>query len=285
MRSCATLIIGLQLLFCSPVVLSAEIQIVTECNDKLTATSDFKFKDVPSPSRTDAATTATFTLLAGRADVNGGDLQTLHDGRVPLDEDNPAENFFFAAGTPGGRLLIDLGAITAIRKINTYSWHPSTRGPQVYQLYAADGRYDRFDSHPKPEADPGSCGWTRIADVNTRPQQGNEGGQYGVSIASSDGAVGDYRYLLFDISRTETTDPFGNTFFSEIDVDDGAVHQAEMTGAPELRRVTFTIDGGRYQITIDTTESPDLTQWAHEELVDVVREWYPKVITMLPSDG
>lgn len=33
--------------------------------------------------------------------------------------------------------------------VNTYSWHPSTRGPQVYKLYASDGAAQTFN--PKPE--------------------------------------------------------------------------------------------------------------------------------------
>ena len=45
------------------------------------------------------------------------------------------------------------------------------------------------------------------------------GGQYGVSVADSNGAaIGRYRYLLFDIFRTESDDAFGNTFYSEIAV-------------------------------------------------------------------
>jgi hypothetical protein len=32
--------------------------------------------------------------------------------------------------------------------------------------------------------------------------------------------LGTFRYLLFDVHRTESADPFGNTFFSEIDVVD-----------------------------------------------------------------
>ena len=31
-------------------------------------------------------------------------------------------------------------------------------------------------------------------------------------------ALGRYRYLLFDISRTESDDDYGNTFYGEIDV-------------------------------------------------------------------
>ena len=49
--------------------------------------------------------------------------------------------------------------------------------------------------------------------------KGGVGGQYGVSIAETSGAaIGTYRYLLFDMSRTEDADPFGNTFFSEFTV-------------------------------------------------------------------
>ena len=42
--------------------------------------------------------------------------------------------------------------------------------------------------------------------------------QYGVSITDASGALGKYRYLLFDCIETETDDPWGNTFYSEIDV-------------------------------------------------------------------
>ena len=76
-------------------------------------------------------------------------------------------------------------------------------------------------ARPGTGTDPEKCGWKSIANVDTRPKEGEVGGQYGVSIADSDGALGKYRYLLFDVSPTETDDGFGNTFFSEIDVVDG----------------------------------------------------------------
>lgn len=138
-------------------------------------------------------------------------------------------------------------------------WHSDTRGPQVYRLYAAD--------------------------VDTRPKEGEGGGQYGVSISDSGGVLGKYRYLLFDVSRTEATDPFGNTFYSEIDVDDGKARKVVTPPAPEPRREIVDVAGGAYQITIDATESPDLTQWAHAELAPVVPQWYPKIVKMLPSEG
>lgn len=66
--------------------------------------------------------------------------------------------------------------------------------------------------------DPAKCGWKLLATVDTRPKDGKPGGQYGVSITGSSGALGKFRYLLFDVVPTETDDPWGNTFFSEIDV-------------------------------------------------------------------
>jgi hypothetical protein len=39
-----------------------------------------------------------------------------------------------------------------------------------------------------------------------------------VTIGDSAGTLGSFRYLLFEISATESDDPFGNTFYREIDV-------------------------------------------------------------------
>src|SRR5437899_2079291 len=83
----------------------AEIKTVVNHNPNESATAAFKFKDVPSPSKTDAAKDAKFTIVDGERDENGGDVDKLNDGKTPTEEDQPAENFFFNAGTPGGRLL------------------------------------------------------------------------------------------------------------------------------------------------------------------------------------
>ncbi len=40
----------------------------------------------------------------------------------------------------------------------------------------------------------------------------------------------------------------------------------------------------RYEIIIDTTETPDLKEWA-ETLRPIVDAWYPKIVEMLPSEG
>ncbi len=278
-------------------VCQAEIKTAASHNGNESTTFDFKFKNVPLPSRNDAATKATFTIVDGRRDRNGGNLDKLHDGKVPTEEDEPSENFFFNAGTEGGRVLIDLGDAIEVKQVNTYSWHANTRGPQLYKLYASDGKpapsraegADGFNQQPKIGTDPQTCGWKLIANVDTRPQEGTGGGQYAVSIYDSEGTLGKYRYLLFDISATERSDAFGNTFFSEIDVVDttsepvAAVPANQPSG--EVQREIFEADAGAYQITIDTSETPDLTEWAHKELGPVVQKWYPKLVEMLPSEG
>ena len=282
MKSFAIFIAGASVLV-SAGVLRAEIKIVADHNDG--ASAGFKFKNVPLPSRGDAATKARFTIVDGAKDGNGGDADKLHDGRVPTDEDQPSENFFFNAGTGGGRLLVDLGGAIDIKQVNTYSWHSGTRGPQVYQLYASDGKAGDFNAQPKKETDPEKCGWKRIANLDTRPKEGESGGQYGVSVSDSDGTVGRYRYLLFDVSRTEDADAFGNTFYSEIDVIDLNAPEIAEAAVTQPISKTFEAEGGKYQITIDSSAAPDLTEWAEKVLAPIAQEWYPRIVKMLPSEG
>ncbi|MBN1818415.1 MAG: DUF1080 domain-containing protein [Sedimentisphaerales bacterium] len=267
----------------------AEVKVIIDHHDAGAANADFKFEKTPQPSRSDAASKAVFTLIDGRRDGNGGNLDTLHDGRIPTEADQPAENFFLAAGTDGGRIRIDLGKTIEIKQVNTYSWHPNTRGPQVYSVYFGNDTAEGFNPEPARSIDPKTCGWKWIAQVDTRPKEGQGGGQYAVSIADSDGILGKSRYLLFDISRTEADDPFGNTFYSEIDVvEPGApvlVAGSAIEPAGSAQREIVEIEGGKYQITIDTTETPDLTEWANKELTPVVKDWYPKLVKMLPSEG
>ena len=272
----------------SAFVLHAEIKIISERNSSDSATARFKFKEVPPPVKGDAATLARFTLVDGARDENGAGFRQLHDGRLPSEGDQPSENFFFAQNTDGGRFLIDLTNAIEIKQINIYSWHPGTRGPQVYKLYASDGQADGFKAEPKRDTAPTNAGWKLIATVDTRPEAGNPGGQYGVSVSDSGGMIGKYRYLLFDIFRTETRDPFGNTFYSEIDViDRNGPELAAASVAEEPTPITksFDADGGKYHFTINTTVAPDLTEWADTKLRPVVQEWYPKLVAMLPSDG
>ena len=263
----------------------AEIKVTADRNAE--GTPKFKFEHVPLPSKTDAAAKAKFTIVDGEQDENGGSVEKLNDGGVPSEADEPAQNFFFNAGTEGGRLVVDLGSVIEIKRVNTYSWHPNTRGPQVYKLYASDGKAEEFKARPGHGTALDKSRWKLLAKVDTRSKDGENGGQYGVSISDSEGNLGKYRYLLFDISQTETEDAFGNTFYSEIDVvsagtaADGGTESATAADKPFI---THSADG-YCEITIDTSKATDLKEWAEQKLAPVLVEWYPKLVAMLPSDG
>jgi len=199
-------------------ILIIVISVICGFNPNSTANREFKFKNVPSPIKDDAAATAKFTLVGGDLDAGSADFSALIDGRLPADEDEPGANLFFSAGSSGGRFRMDLGKAVDIAQVNSYSWHPNSRGPQLYKLYAAEGSETNLDLNPKRGIDPVTCGWKFIATVNTLPQQGEDGGQYGASVTDSRGSLGKYRYLLFDCYVTELYDNWGNTFYSEIDV-------------------------------------------------------------------
>jgi hypothetical protein len=202
----------------SGATLFAEIKVTVDYNNNAAANKDYKFKRVPSPAKDDLGAQAKVAMVDGEIDNNGADLTALTDGRLPVEEDEPAANFFFNAGTNGGRFRMDLGREFEIAQVNTYSWHPNTRGPQVYKLYAATGTDAKFNPAPLTGIDPVTCGWTLVAVVDTRPAQGDGGGQYGVSITDAGGVIGKYRYLLFSCITNEVDDDYGNTFYSEIDV-------------------------------------------------------------------
>jgi len=196
----------------------SQVKVTVNLNTGLAATPAFKFAEVPPPTRDNAATGAKLLLVDGEIDPGSAGLGALTDGILPVEADDPHSNFFFTAGGQGGRVRMDLGAVREILQVNTYSWHPDSRGPQVYKLYASDGTDPKFNAAPKNDLDPSANGWKLIATVDTRDSQGEGGGQYGVSITDAKGTLGKFRYLLFDCFETEDLDNWGNTFYSEIDV-------------------------------------------------------------------
>ena len=195
-------------------LLLALLLVVFDHNPNSTANREFKFKNLPSPSKDDAATHAKLTLIDGDLDGGSAELAALTDGRLPRDEDEPGSNVYFRAGSSGGRFRMDFESVIDIAQVNSYSWHPNSRGPQLYKLYAADGSDPKFNLDPSRGIDPASCGWKLIALVSTLPNDGEMGGQYAAGVTN----IGKYRYLLFDIYVTELYDNWGNTFYSEIDV-------------------------------------------------------------------
>ncbi len=260
-----------------PALCRAEVRTTVDRVPGDGATAAYRFGSVPPPAGDDLASAAKFSI-DGERDGNGGTLDVLHDGKAASNQDDPAGSFFFEAGTAGGRIRIDLGAARAVGQINTYSWHTDSRAPQVYKVYVADGQRAGFDADPKPTADPSKAGWTLLASVDTRPE--GDGGQVGVSLANADKSpLGTFRYLLLAVSRTESRDPFGNTFFGEIDV---VAPDQVRAAAPLLA----TEPGEKYRIVIDTAGlSPEMVVWAGERLMPVCRQWYPRIVEMLPSDG
>jgi hypothetical protein len=284
MRTCCRLVVGILLVLLAGLSAHAEIKVVVERNRGDDATPKFKFKNIASPVGDDAASKAKFTLVDGRKDDESGELDVLHDGKLPTEEDQPSSNFFLAQNEDNGRLAIDLGKAIDIKQVNTYSWHPNTRAAQVYKLYAADGSASGFNAEPKNDTDPAKCGWKLVTTVDTRPKEGEVGGQYGVSISDSAGAIGKYRYLLFDISVTEKDDPFGNTFYSEIDVIAASEPKtSEGKPAPTGRLISRSPASAPYQITIDYTDAPELKDWVEKKLQPTSDTWYPKIIEALPS--
>lgn len=210
---------GLAVLTWLSLSLSAPAQVnITVDHNTFAASSAFKFQHVPSPVKDNAAPGAKIKLIVGRADGNSAAPKALTDGILPSVEDQADANFFFADGSDGGRFLLDLGRRIDIAQVNTYSWHPDARGPQVYNLFASEGTGKNFNPEPDAGTDPAACGWKLIATVDTRSGGDEDGGQYGVSITDMSGSLGKFRYLLFDTVPTETDDDYGNTFFSEINV-------------------------------------------------------------------
>ena len=243
-------------------------------NESQSAAEAFRFKTVPSP-RQNAAAGAVFKLLDGSGDGHSGALEALHDGKIPDEEDQPESNFFFQNGGGGGRFVVDLGRVIPVKEIDTYSWHADGRAPQVYKLYAGDGSAAGFVGEPRRPQDTALAGWKLIASVDTRAKFGLAGGQYGVSVTEAAGIIGNYRYLLFDASRTETEDSFGNTFYSEINVID---RDAPANPAPaRMAKETSTYDRNGIHLVF-TSDAPSFDPKEKDRLVETFFAVYPRMM-------
>jgi hypothetical protein len=271
-------IIGAFLLLLAGLTTRAEVKVLIDHNSE--GNPEFEFKNVPRPVKNDAAAKAMFTIVDGEADPNGSNFKALNDGRLPGEEDDPGANFFFSAGSEGGRIEVDLHSVIDVKQVNSYSWHPSTRAPQVYNLYAADGTAAGFNAAPKRGTNPEKCGWKLLAKVDTREKSGDSGGQYGVSISDDSGSLGKYQYFLFDVFKTEDTDAFGHTFYSEIDVRAVTPAGKETPAGPESKARVKDFDW-----TLDVSQSPELKEWAETKLKPAVDQWYPILVDCLGSDG
>lgn len=246
--------------------------------------SHFRFEKIALPAVDDAAAGGTWKVLAGQVDANSGEIGRLNDGEVPTSADQPAHNFFYAAGTQDGIVALDLGTATQVREIVTYSWHTDSRAPQVYTVYAATGDEPGF-AFPKSVDDVKEpTGWRKLAEVDTRTKD-QLGGQHAARIFAANDKLGTIRHVLFVIEATEPGNRFSHTFFSEIDVIADDSKDARRISVPEIREIKFTSNDDVYQFTIDVTQALELEEWTTAELKPVIQEWYPKIVAMLPSEG
>jgi hypothetical protein len=56
----------------------------------------------------------------------------------------------------------------------------------------------------------------------------------------------------------------------------------EATTTPPF--VIHTPDG-KYDISIDASDAPELTDWADHKLAPILARWYPQIVSLLPGDG
>jgi hypothetical protein len=243
---------------------------------------EFHFIKATAESKAELGSIAKFRIIEGEIDSNSGGLRKLHDHRLPSQEDQPDENFFFNAGVDGGRILVDLQKDTPVSQIVTYSWHPGSRAPQVYRVYGIPGKNHGKDDLDKNSEWKVAEDWVLIGTVDTRKEHQNAGGQYSVSLIDPSGTLGTFRFLSFDVKATEMEDAFGNTFFSEIEIrgDSAASPDGEKEAVAAIK-----IPGTEYEFTVDTSAAPELADWAQEKIVPMANEWYPKILDLLASDG
>ena len=180
-------------------------------------TAAFRFPTIEPPSREDYAdrTRGNAAIRVAHGQLKSAAADVLLDGVGQSQQDAPLESAFFSSRHGG--LLIDLGKVISISRINSYSWHQHeaieehrSRAQQRFTLYGFSG-----DELPDLTLPPDEAGWTRIARVNSdrffevrelldRPSQ------QACSISGPDGDIGRFRYLLWEVRR--------GTFYGEIDV-------------------------------------------------------------------
>ncbi|MDA7926813.1 hypothetical protein N9B21_02125 [Verrucomicrobiales bacterium] len=200
-------------------------------------TKEFQFPTIPPPGTSDFADVSkgNAKIKWWPSDINdqrnrpsekSGSLELLINGKGQETEDSPSESVFFRDGA-NGLFLIDLGSAVPVAKINTYSWHRNWEDPELRRR--AVQRFTLWGcGSEKPETLPSTetnAKWTRIARVNTDAffrveNEPDRPPQQACSIFSGKDSIGEFRYLLFEVSPTPMPDGMRprHTFFGEIDV-------------------------------------------------------------------
>lgn len=221
-------------------------------------TAAFRFPTIEPPSPRDLADASTARAsirvvrggLHTTATIPSGPVDLLLDGRGQTRPNSPAESVFFD-NNASGLLLLDLGQVTSVSKINTYSWHQSpdpanrVRAVQKFTLYGYDG-----DQPPPTDGHLSEAGWVQLARVNSDDffnvmQPIDRPAQQACSISGANGPIGRYRYLLWAVEPTQSKNPqfFNNTFYAEFDVYGVPAAGGQAVERPVLRRTVRA--GGR----------------------------------------
>lgn len=220
-------------------VVLAEITLKTEQLNP--ADPAWNFKTIPKPSKSDIAAGAKVTMAGNQFEPAGAEGSVLVNGVLPDDSlDLSEEALLSNANGNGGNLVIDLGRVQPVAAVASYSWHENPpdqgcRGPQIYGLYGSAAE------NPDPN---NLSGWTKIADVDTRPNKTGAkwNGQHGAFITDTSGRLGEFRFMLFALQRTgsplQSSAGMTGTLFSEIDVHTAAtLAQAGDATVPEPGKV------------------------------------------------
>ncbi len=192
-------------------------------------TDAFRFPTIEPPTANDYADqsqgAAGIRLLQGKVDNSPNDIWNLNDGAAQSYDDSAFESFYLAKSyTASGFVTFDLHRSMKVKKINAYSWHvsfldasDSARAVQKFILYGSNGDLSPEVSDLQD--------WTVIASINSDSYFSSMAEQRPAQVASSisapEGYVGEFRYLIWEIScdiRQCSGAIVPHTFFGEIDV-------------------------------------------------------------------
>lgn len=197
------------------------------------ATQKCDYKTIGRPLDHDYADASNENVVLkaiGPLDGRSGGIDVLRDGDGQSNPDAPSESLLFRDGARHAFLLMDLGRVVPVTKINTYTWAQDNRfgddirlhgrAPQRYVLYGSASQ-----TAPPSDGDLSKSGWTPIAIVDTDawfqvPQKGtwnNRPPQQAVSITSRNGPVAKVRYLLWHVFPPKNG-AHQHSGFGEIDV-------------------------------------------------------------------
>ena len=190
----------------------------------------WKFKNIIAPSRSDAAEKSTVIITGNKPQASCLSAQGLHIGVLPHKNRLLRDFFCFTNDNAlGGIIAMDLGKVTPVAMVNSYSAHgpvggttwcnefDGSRGPQIYTLYGSAAENPDFENLTGNE-------WQKIADVDTRPDPDVQDwqGTYGVNIRRTDGRLlGNFRYMAWHVKSTfkvDITPEWTDTWYCELDV-------------------------------------------------------------------